>query len=128
MDKEEVERFKETIIDIHDFIVKKYGGELGVRDEGGVHYCAYRTLFHFHKTKDPFQIGAFVLQDLAQNHYFIDGNKRIAFVMTFFALWKKGKYFTRKYQDSLGFMVEVASKQVTQEDVLDWLRRNTKNL
>ena len=128
MDKKEVERLKNFIVETHDFIIEKYGGELGIRDCGGIYYCAYRILFKLHKTKDPFQIGVFVLQDLAQNHYFLDGNKGIAFVMTFFVLWKKGKYLTKRYQDSIAFMIEVACKQTTQKIVLDWLRRNTKNL
>jgi death-on-curing family protein len=123
MDKKDVERLKNEIIEIHDLLIKLLGGEAGLREEGGIYYWAYKTLFHLHKTKDPFGIGAFVLQDLAQNHYFVDGNKRTAYVFTKYILLKKGKKLLPSYIQALDLLTEIASYKKL--NLNKWLKNNS---
>jgi len=127
MNKKDVESLKKEVIEIHDKLIKILGGEEGIRDDGGLYYCAYKILFHLHKTKDPFSIGAFVLQDLAQNHYFFDGNKRTAFVITKYVLLKKGYYLLLSYDESLAIITQLASYiKMSNKEIKNWLKNNSK--
>ncbi|MAG78043.1 hypothetical protein CL616_01630 [archaeon] len=126
MRKEEVESLKKTIIDIHKFIIYNYGGEQGIRDEGGLYYFTYRLISHLYKTKDPFEIGAFVLKDLAQNHYFIDGNKRIAYMTTIFILYIKGHFLGLKYKDVVNFITQIADAKIRLYKIKKWLEEEAK--
>ena len=75
-------KMEEMIIKIHDRIITSTGGELGVRDEGGVYNSTYKLLGHQYKhQKDPESIGAFALNEFAKKHHFIDGNKRTAYAI-----------------------------------------------
>ncbi len=42
--KEEVSNTTQFIIELHDSIVKKSGGEIGIRDIGGLEHAVYTVL------------------------------------------------------------------------------------
>ncbi len=71
---------KEQALNIHDLIIKRFGGASGIRNEGGLE-SALNAPFQFafgelmHKT--PVDQAAVLCRGLIQNHPFIDGNKRI---------------------------------------------------
>ena len=55
-------KMEETIINIHNTIIKLSGGEMGVRDEGGIYNSIYKLLSYQYKNQDnPENIGAFAL-------------------------------------------------------------------
>src|SRR3989344_57471 len=75
-------KMEETIIKIHDTIIKLSGGELGIRDKAGIYYSTYRLLNHQYKNqRNPESVGAFALNEFAKRHFFIDGNKRTAYAI-----------------------------------------------
>jgi len=126
MKKEDVEKLKIIIIEAHDYIIKKYGGELGIRDDGGLYHASYRLLYCLHKIKDPFIIATQILADLAQNHHFIDGNKRISYEVSKHVLRIKGYDLVPTYKESLKFIISVAEKKVSKKQIKKWLKINSK--
>lgn len=57
--------------------MQRYGGAAGVRDPGALEAALYRPQTGYYK--DIVAEAAALLESLAINHPFVDGNKRIAF-------------------------------------------------
>lgn len=65
---------------LHAVLIKRYGGSDGVRDMGALESALFRPQTGYYK--DLIAEGAALLESLAINHPFIDGNKRVAFAVT----------------------------------------------
>lgn len=77
---------------IHAVLIKKYGGVDGVRDMGALESALYRPQTGYYR--DVIQEAAALLESLANNHPFIDGNKRVAFAVTDIFLRLNGYRFS----------------------------------
>ncbi|MDP1711177.1 MAG: type II toxin-antitoxin system death-on-curing family toxin [Candidatus Nanopelagicaceae bacterium] len=65
---------------LHAILIKQYGGSDGVRDMGALESALFRPQTGYYK--DLIEEAAALLESLAINHPFIDGNKRVAFAVT----------------------------------------------
>ncbi len=76
------------VLAIHADQIKRYGGSEGVRDMGALEAALYRPQTGYYA--DTTEEAAALWESLAQNHPFIDGNKRTAFaaMYTFLAINK----------------------------------------
>jgi death-on-curing protein len=62
---------------IHSDLIDDYGGSHGVRDMGALESALYRPQSGYYE--DLAQEACALLESLAMNHPFVDGNKRVAF-------------------------------------------------
>ena len=67
------------VLVIHEELIDLYGGAHGVRDMGAVESALFRPQTGYYE--DVIAEAAALLESLAINHPFIDGNKRIAFAV-----------------------------------------------
>ncbi len=65
------------VLGMHMVLLQRYGGAPGVRDPGALEAALYRPQTGYYK--DIVAQACALLESLAINHPFIDGNKRIAF-------------------------------------------------
>ena len=65
---------------IHDDLIEAYGGSYGVRDMGGLESALMRPQIGYYDSIH--EEAAAMMESLAINHPFIDGNKRVAFAAT----------------------------------------------
>jgi len=65
---------------IHQILIRKYGGTDGIRDMGALESALHRPQTGYYK--DIVGEAATLLESLAINHPFLDGNKRVAFAVT----------------------------------------------
>ena len=77
---------------LHTILIKQYGGADGVRDMGALESALFRPQTGYYK--DLIEEAAALLESLAINHPFIDGNKRVAFAATDTFLRINGLHFT----------------------------------
>ena len=68
------------VLAIHDALIRRYGGKSGVRDPGALESALYRPQTGYYA--DLVAEAAALLESLAINHPFVDGNKRVAFAVT----------------------------------------------
>ena len=68
----------ELIIDLHEGILEISGGRPGIRDESAVHAAVARpkTYLSYHPECDIHTVCAVLLDSVARNHAFVEGNKR----------------------------------------------------
>jgi death-on-curing protein len=65
------------VLGLHAVLLQRYGGALGVRDPGALEAALFRPQTGYYE--DIVMEAAALLESLAINHPFVDGNKRIAF-------------------------------------------------
>lgn len=65
------------VLGMHTVLLQRYGGTPGVRDPGAIESALFRPQTGYYK--DIVAEAAALMESLAINHPFVDGNKRIAF-------------------------------------------------
>lgn len=65
------------VLGMHMVLMRRYGGAAGVRDLGALEAALFRPQTGYYN--DIVAEAAALLESLAVNHPFVDGNKRIAF-------------------------------------------------
>lgn len=65
------------VLELHAELIARYGGAAGIRDPGALEAALFRPQSGYYD--DIVQEAAALMESLAGNHPFVDGNKRIAF-------------------------------------------------
>jgi len=106
---------------MHFMLIQKYGGLSGVRDPGALEAALYRPQTGYYK--DTIEQAAALMESLAINHPFVDGNKRIAFAATDVFLRINGYKLKRSpsqiYSEMLGMLEK---RHFTKDPIDEWLR------
>ena len=84
------------VLGMHTVLIRRYGGLPGVRDPGALEAALYRPQTGYYK--DTIEQAAALMESLAINHPFVDGNKRIAFAATDVFLRINGFKLTRHFK------------------------------
>jgi death on curing protein len=64
----------------HRMLIEEFGGRQGIRDKGLLESAIFRPQSGYYS--GIIEEASALMESLANNHAFIDGNKRISFVMT----------------------------------------------
>jgi len=118
-----------TVLEIHERLIKATGGNYGLRDEGLLQSALYSPLATFGGEDlylDFFTKVAVLLHKIAQNHPFVDGNKRTAFVVGITTLELNGYRFDAEQEEVVNFMLEVAQGKVDIIRIEAWIRKHTR--
>lgn len=65
------------VVAMHAVLLKRYGGAEGIRDPGALESALFRPQSGYYA--DIIAEAAALMESLAINHPFVDGNKRVAF-------------------------------------------------
>ncbi|WP_254045136.1 type II toxin-antitoxin system death-on-curing family toxin [Thiohalocapsa sp. ML1] len=65
------------VLGMHVVLIERYGGAPGLRDPGGLEAAVFRPQTGYYG--DIVAEAAALMESLAVNHPFVDGNKRVAF-------------------------------------------------
>ena len=112
------------VLAIHEDQIRRYGGSEGIRDRGLLEAALYRPKTGYYN--DLIEEAAALWESLAQNHPFIDGNKRTAFAVTFTFLLINGTQLLPGSDETYRFIAELyASQDFKFDNLVVWLRANT---
>ena len=115
----------DEVLAIHADQIETYGGSYGVRDLGQLEAALARPRTGYYP--DLVAEAAALWESLAQNHPFIDGNKRTAFACTITFLRINGARFAPGKQDTIDFILGLyETGQFRFEKLEPWLRANTE--
>jgi len=107
---------------LHAILIRRYGGADGVRDMGALESALFRPQTGYYK--DLIEEAAALLESLAINHPFIDGNKRVAFAVTDTFLRINGSHFTIDSSAIYEKLMELFNAGKFRFDVLEkWMRK-----
>jgi death-on-curing protein len=109
---------------IHDDQIERYGGAQGVRDYGLLESALYRPQTGYYA--DLIEEAAAMWESLAQNHPFVDGNKRTAFAATYTFLAINGIRLTADAEETYQFIFVLYEAGTFRfENLVPWLRSHT---
>ena len=100
------------VLAIHDQMIKRFGGSIGVRDLGLIESAIARSQSTFDGSdlyQTLFDKAAALLQSLLKNHPFVDGNKRTALTSAGIFLALNGYRLINKRKQELIFTLNVAN-------------------
>jgi death-on-curing protein len=119
-----------TVAEIYQMqhrLIERFGGLHGVRDKGVVEAAVFRPQTGYYNSIEEEAVA--LMESLAHNHGFLDGNKRIAFTATDVFLRRNGLYIEVEGLDGYTFIDGSISRQEFRfAQILDWLRQHIKPL
>jgi len=114
------------VLAIHADLIERYGGSPGVRDYGLLESALYRPQTDYYA--DLIEEAAALWESLAQNHAFIDGNKRVAFAAAYTFLAINGLRLTADGETAFAWITDLYARQAfIFAELVPWLRAHTSD-
>lgn len=112
------------ILAIHSDQIQAHGGSLGLRDRGLLESALDRprNRLHYDPGADLPTLAAAYGFGLANNHPFVDGNKRVAFQAMYLFLGLNGFRIEAPEEEVVAIILSLASGDLDEPGLADWLR------
>ncbi len=111
------------LLAIHTDQIERYGGAQGIRDQGLLEAALFRPQTGYYA--DLIEEAAALWESLAQNHAFIDGNKRTAFAAAYTFLAINGARLAADLEETYDFIVALyEANQFSFDNLIPWLRNH----
>ena len=117
----------EEVVAMHEALINVFGGTSGIRDEGALASALIRPQLGYYDSL--IQEAAALMESLANNHPFVDGNKRVAYFVTDTFLRMNGYYIKCDNDEAYDFfkrMFEARSFRFT--NLNSWLEGKVEPL
>ena len=117
----------QEILDVHEDQIEQFGGSHGLRDMGALESALFRPQMGYYD--GVIEEAAALMESLAMNHPFIDGNKRVAFFVTAAFLMLNGHFIdcdSREAYDHFMQLFDANSFRFAELKV--WLEEHVKPL
>lgn len=118
----------QEVLEIHQVLIREFGGSQGVRDENGLKSALERPFSGFGETEfyqSPEEKAGAILESIVKNHPFIDGNKRTGYVLMRLVLMNFGKDIKALQDEKYDFVIAVASGQLDFQQIVTWIKQRT---
>lgn len=116
----------EQVLFIHSRLIDETGGAHGLRDLGLLQSAVLRPKATFGGEDlypDIFHKAAALMESLAKNHPFFDGNKRTAISSAAIFLRRNGYLLETSQRELERFAISVAVGKISFEEVVAWFSR-----
>jgi death-on-curing protein len=111
----------------HDSVLSDHGGMPGLRDSGLLDSAVSRArLAYDYGVTDLSELAAKLAFGIISNHAFFDGNKRTALLASVTFLLLNHKRFTATESEAVSLMLDVANRELSEEELIDWYKRRTE--
>lgn len=113
---------------IHSDLLQRYGGRLGLRDPALLDSALAKpkvTVGGKFAHKTLFDEAAAYGFHVCKNHPFVDGNKRVAFVLMDIFLQKNGWEITANEEQAYSMMMLLASGKLSKIQLSRWLKEHS---
>jgi death on curing protein len=115
----------EECLMLHQALLKRFGGQSGVRDHGLLESALARPRSGYYTSLS--EQAAALMQSLALNHCFVDGNKRVAFAMTAIFLKMNGWRFVLTADEGETFLIgRVIEAKADFQEIANWIEGKMK--
>ena len=116
---------------IHKILIDSFGGSHRTRDSGALASALLRP-FQTFDGKELYssanEKAAALIESILINHPFIDGNKRIGYVLLRVFLLENNFDITATEDEKYNFIISIASGELKFEQILMWLEKNTTEI
>jgi death on curing protein len=109
------------VLAIHQMQIEEYGGVHGIRDKGLLESTVFRPQTGYYSSAA--EEAAALMESLANNHPFLDGNKRVAFAAAHTFLLINGFDLEVDSLAAYEFMMSsIAKGEFRVTHILEWIR------
>jgi death on curing protein len=122
---------QEVVLTIHADLLQRYGGRPGLRDAGLLDAALAQvqiTVGGTYAHGTIFDKAAAYGFHVCGNHPFVDGNKRVAFVLMDVFLQKIGWEVVATEEEAYRTMMDLASGNVPKSQLSNWLKEYASRL
>ena len=115
----------EEAIQIHELLIQKFGGSAGLRDPEALKSALarpYQTIEEQDLYPSPEEKAAALLESIISNHPFLDGNKRLGFVLMKLILLEAGLSLSSVHGEVYKFIIKVASGEHDINSITNWIK------
>ena len=117
----------DEVIALHDVLIAELGGSFGLRDIGALESAILRPQMGYYD--GIIEEAAAMMESLAMNHPFVDGNKRAAFFATDSFLRDNGHFIDCDNDEAHKFFMELFDTNSFRfAELVVWLSDNAKPL
>lgn len=117
----------EEVVALHDDLLNRFGGEPGLRDAGSLESALMRPQMGYYD--GIIEEAAALMESLAMNHPFVDGNKRVAFFVTDTFLRMNGQYIDCGSEETYGYFMQLFDTNTFRfTELAAWLAESVKPL
>ncbi len=120
--------FIADILQVHQILIEKYGGGIGVRELGSLESAIARPFQTFDGEdlyETIFKKAAALGESIIINHPFIDGNKRTGFVSMIALVEAAGYFLNASEEEAYTFTIKISTGEIRFEQMVEWLKQNT---
>jgi death-on-curing protein len=113
---------------IHDRLLAVHGGAPGLRDRALLQSALARPRQHhtYADSTDIFAMASLYTAGIVGNHSFVDGNKRVGFVVGVLFLEFHGFDFTASEEDATQAVLNLAAGALDETGYGTWMRANVR--
>lgn len=125
--KEPIWVLREVVLLAHEQSLAQFGGAAGIRDEGLLDSALGKpqNLFAYGKPS-LFELAASYAFGIVKNHPFIDGNKRMGFVVALSFLQLNDWRLEASEVDATVRTLALAAGEMSEAAYAEWLKANSK--
>ncbi len=117
----------EEVLAIHDDLIAQFGGSPALRDMGALESAIMRPQMGYYDSL--IEEAAALMESLAMNHPFVDGNKRVAFFVTAAFVRLNGHFIDCDSRESYDhFMTLFETDSFRFAELRTWLEAHVKPL
>ena len=117
----------EEVVALHDALIYDFGGALGLRDMGALESAILRPQMGYYD--GLIEEAAAILESLAMNHPFVDGNKCVAFAATEIFLMMNGSFIECDSEAAYDYFMQLfETNSFRFAQPRSWLEENVKPL
>lgn len=118
------------VLQIHSDQIIEHGGDDRIRDVNLLQSALAKpeNIFAYNLTADVQQLAAAYGFGISQNHPFIDGNKRTAYVCMETFLPINGHTIVANQDEKYDMVIKLASGSIKENELSEWLRANTEQI
>jgi death on curing protein len=118
---------KSSVIWMHDYLIRLYGGRPGLRDASMLDSALGQPMMQWHLLRSSIcELAATYGYHLSENQPFVDGNKRTARMAMFVFLEYNGLRPTVSEDVTFNMILDVANRRMDKEQLASWLQAVTR--